>query len=384
MKKISKFLISLLVFSFLMLPVISFAQTTSKFPTITASVSEITSNSAKITTTIEKFDVSLFPIKLTLVWGKVGGTPQFTALDTENLKVSDIPHTITTVLDNLETNTTNADNYVYRIVQTGSNIPYTDIHSFKTLASSTSTTSVTANIQTEPDVTSNTATLYATLHTTSEINTDDTYFFQYVNDADYKTSGFNSENKIGSVQVTNSITNSTSEGVFSANAYITGLDPNTKYHYRLQINEDNELTFSNEATFTTPVVFVPIVDQNLTTPTTNPTTNTSTTTNTDTTQLIPCGTTANSTLCEGAGGWDNLMKLINNIVSFVLFKLAMPIAAIMFAYAGFELLTAGGEVSKMTKAKKIFMNVALGLIFAAAAWLIVNTLLTILGYTGKW
>jgi len=100
--------------------------------------------------------------------------------------------------------------------------------------------------------------------------------------------------------------------------------------------------------------------------------------------LIPCGTTANPTPCGGSSGWNQLMQLINNVVNFILFRLVVPIAAIMFAYAGFELLTAGGEVSKMSKAKKIFMNVAIGLIIAAAAWLIVHTVLQIVGYNGAW
>ena len=56
----------------------------------------------------------------------------------------------------------------------------------------------------------------------------------------------------------------------------------------------------------------------------------------------------------------------------------------MFAYAGFVLLTAGGDTSKLKKAKDVFTNVALGLVFAAAAWLIVHTILTTLGYAGSW
>lgn len=86
------------------------------------------------------------------------------------------------------------------------------------------------------------------------------------------------------------------------------------------------------------------------------------------------------TPCE----FNDFMKLINNVVSFVLFQLAVPIAAIMFAYAGGLLLFSGGEVSKRTEAKKIFTNVAIGLIIAAAAWLIINTILSILGYDGSW
>ena len=91
--------------------------------------------------------------------------------------------------------------------------------------------------------------------------------------------------------------------------------------------------------------------------------------------LVPkCGS-------EGCG-FGQLMELVNNIVYFILFRLAVPIAAIMFAYAGFLLLFSGGEQAKRTKAKSIFVNVGLGLAFALAAWLIVKTIFTVLGYTG--
>lgn len=95
----------------------------------------------------------------------------------------------------------------------------------------------------------------------------------------------------------------------------------------------------------------------------------------DTKNLIPC--TDNC-------GFNELMSLINNVISFILFKLAIPIAAISFAYAGFLLVTSGGNTERKSKAKSIFTNVALGLVFAVAAWLIVNTVLSILGYDGSW
>jgi hypothetical protein len=89
--------------------------------------------------------------------------------------------------------------------------------------------------------------------------------------------------------------------------------------------------------------------------------------------------------CPAEGcGFTEFIKLIMNFVNFILFKLAIPIAAIMFAYAGFLLVTSGGETSKRTKAKSIFLNVALGLIFAAAAWLIIHTIGNILGYDASW
>jgi len=87
--------------------------------------------------------------------------------------------------------------------------------------------------------------------------------------------------------------------------------------------------------------------------------------------------------CE-ADGFGYLMKMINKVVNFILFTMAVPIAAIMFAYAGFLLVTSGGETSKRTKAKSIFTNVAIGLVLAVAAWLIINTILSILGFDGSW
>lgn len=100
--------------------------------------------------------------------------------------------------------------------------------------------------------------------------------------------------------------------------------------------------------------------------------------------LVPCGQAAN----DGQGGianpckFQHVLVLINKVVRFVLFKLVVPIAAIAFAWAGFLLLFSGGNSSQKEKAKKIFWSVLLGLAVAVAAWLIVYTVLNILGYQG--
>ena len=113
--------------------------------------------------------------------------------------------------------------------------------------------------------------------------------------------------------------------------------------------------------------------------------------------LVPCGksTTSAFTTNTATGEreellfeectFDHVMELVNNVVNFVLFKMAVPIAAIMFAYAGFLMITAGGESAQSRgKAKTIFTNVAIGLVIAVGAWLIVHTLLNILGFDGAW
>jgi len=74
-----------------------------------------------------------------------------------------------------------------------------------------------------------------------------------------------------------------------------------------------------------------------------------------------------------------LFMLIDNIINFLLFSVALPLAAIAFAYAGFILLTAAGDPGKLTTAKAIFKNVLIGLVIALAAWIIVKAILLGLG-----
>ncbi len=82
--------------------------------------------------------------------------------------------------------------------------------------------------------------------------------------------------------------------------------------------------------------------------------------------------------------WKDLMDLVNNVITFILEGMVIPIAAIMFVYAGFELVTSGGSTEKIGIAKKVFTNTVIGLILAVASWLIVKTILSILGYNGAW
>lgn len=92
--------------------------------------------------------------------------------------------------------------------------------------------------------------------------------------------------------------------------------------------------------------------------------------------LVPCNGT--TTPCNYAA----IITLIKNIVNFLLFGLAVPLAAISFAVAGVMILTAGGNSSQVERAKEIFWNVVIGLVVALSAWLIVNAILLGLGATG--
>ena len=82
--------------------------------------------------------------------------------------------------------------------------------------------------------------------------------------------------------------------------------------------------------------------------------------------------------------FNALMAMVNKVISFLLIDLALPLAAIMFAYAGILMVTGAGKEESRTKAKGIFFNTVLGLVLAIAAWLIISTILGILGYNGSW
>ena len=96
--------------------------------------------------------------------------------------------------------------------------------------------------------------------------------------------------------------------------------------------------------------------------------------------LVPaCGTAANP--CA----FKDILTLISSVTRFILVDLAVPIAAVMFFYAGFLMITSGGEsASNRGKAKHIFTNTVIGLVIVAGAWIIIHTILTILGFDGSW
>lgn len=99
--------------------------------------------------------------------------------------------------------------------------------------------------------------------------------------------------------------------------------------------------------------------------------------------LVPCGgkvddpaTAWNET---DACGFTHLILMIGILIEFLLVNIAIPVAAMLFAYAGFLMMTAGGNESKIGEAKQIFGGVLWGLLIAVLAWVIVYTVLEALG-----
>jgi hypothetical protein len=99
--------------------------------------------------------------------------------------------------------------------------------------------------------------------------------------------------------------------------------------------------------------------------------------------LVPCGFGDNADAAEECQ-FDDLILLAKNVMNFLLFVIAVPIAAVSFAWAGWLYLSAAGNESKVKQAHEIFGYVVLGLCIALAAWLIVNALVIGLGVGSKY
>ena len=82
--------------------------------------------------------------------------------------------------------------------------------------------------------------------------------------------------------------------------------------------------------------------------------------------LVPCDTNC---------GFSDFIQLIQNVINFLMFNLAAPLAAIAFAIAGFIMLTAGGSPEKIKTATEVFKWVLIGIFIALAGWLIVSVIM---------
>jgi hypothetical protein len=96
--------------------------------------------------------------------------------------------------------------------------------------------------------------------------------------------------------------------------------------------------------------------------------------------IVPCRLTE-CTLCD-------FFVMLDRIVNYILFCLIPPLAVFMIVLAGllyvgavFEFLPGGFET--VSRAKRIFFSVLIGLFIAYCAWLIINLFLLAIGYRNR-
>lgn len=91
--------------------------------------------------------------------------------------------------------------------------------------------------------------------------------------------------------------------------------------------------------------------------------------------LVPCDGSTTSPC-----GFSQFVLLIQNVINFLMFDVAAPLAAIVFAWAGIIMFTAGGSPEKIKQATEIFQWVLIGILVALSGWLVVSTIMgTLLG-----
>jgi hypothetical protein len=92
-------------------------------------------------------------------------------------------------------------------------------------------------------------------------------------------------------------------------------------------------------------------------------------------QIVPanCSGPNAATTC----GFCDLAELAQNVLNDAVY-LAVFFSAIMFAWAGFKMLTNNGNAGQVSEARKIFTDVAVGLVIILVGWLVVDTLMRIL------
>jgi hypothetical protein len=81
--------------------------------------------------------------------------------------------------------------------------------------------------------------------------------------------------------------------------------------------------------------------------------------------------------------FDYFMTMLNYIIDWSVKYLVTPIFAILFIYAGFLYIGSAGNPNNKSKAKKIIKNALLGYLIILSAWLVVDTILKGLGFTGE-
>ncbi len=99
--------------------------------------------------------------------------------------------------------------------------------------------------------------------------------------------------------------------------------------------------------------------------------------------IPPCGQKDTTGKLQPECGFDDLILLIKNIIN-LLIKLAIPISAAVFAWAGMIMMLNPDNSGKRTEAITMMKKVAIGLAIILSAWLVTNTITRALfapGYT---
>jgi hypothetical protein len=76
----------------------------------------------------------------------------------------------------------------------------------------------------------------------------------------------------------------------------------------------------------------------------------------------------------------DLYTLALNIINFMLYGIAIPVAAVGFLFGGFTLLTSGGSPERLKRGRSAITTSIMGIALAFSAWAIFNVILSTIGF----
>ncbi|MEK7123927.1 MAG: hypothetical protein AAB851_03500 [Patescibacteria group bacterium] len=82
---------------------------------------------------------------------------------------------------------------------------------------------------------------------------------------------------------------------------------------------------------------------------------------------IPTSYTKPCSICH-------LYILTGNLINFVIYNIAIPLAALMFLVAGVYLIFSGGSEERIKTGRTIFQNTVIALLIVFCSWIFLNTL----------
>lgn len=90
--------------------------------------------------------------------------------------------------------------------------------------------------------------------------------------------------------------------------------------------------------------------------------------------LIQCGFSGQD-MCQ----WDDVLPTINRLITFVLTNIAIPVSVIVIIIGGIRIMISGAQPSEYAAGKKMITGVVWALAITFGAWVIVKTILAMLG-----
>lgn len=97
---------------------------------------------------------------------------------------------------------------------------------------------------------------------------------------------------------------------------------------------------------------------------------------------IPCGVDINGdNIIKNMPGvkeecdFDSLIQLANNIIKFLMFSVAVPLAALGFMFVGAKMVMSPNKESAKTDAKQSLEFIAIGFLIMLAAYILIKTFL---------